>query len=210
MQPQDLMNKFIVYCCILFIAGCATPTQKQFTALNERHVCCDSMAEFNYKKLDIGKKIKVNLTNESPVYDFAGYKTYFEAFSLPGVKDYLVHIKSYFNGITIGQYLDPVFLVLNKDLEPIESFTLILNFEEGEFFGDPDARMTGSFKLSEASKYLIIFAGGFKKTSRSADVSPSFSVIMVGSIPVVLHSPNHSIELEKAPTGKIKIEILPL
>ncbi len=204
------MNKVIAVFLLLFVSGCATPVKTQFVDLSEREICCNSIAEFNYKQLTIGKSTKIELSEESPLYEFAEQKSYFEAFSLPETEGHYFFIKSYFNGVLIGQYLDPIFIVLNNNYEPIEAFSLDLAFKEGEFFGDPNAHMESVFKLNKGSKYLIIFAGNFDKTSQAAELPSSTSAMMIGNIPIVTHNPGHTKQLERSPTGTLKIEILPL
>lgn len=201
--------KFLSFILVLLLTSCATPVKKQKEVLTSKNVCCNSMVEFDYKSVDLSKGVTLNFNEKSPVYDFGYGKTYFSALTLPqDIKAPYISVKSYFNGSLIGQYFDPIFLVLNEKHARIEEFSLRLRFRDVNMFTNPNANMAGGFKFPEGAKYLIIFTRDFNNEARVVELAASTSMVMVGDAPMVFSNQGESIKLERSPTGRIQLELL--
>jgi len=202
-----MIKRYFWVFILLSIAGCAAPLKDQFAELDKKPICCKSLVEFEYKPLEVGKESYLDITGVDPVFVFGNIKSHFEAFSLPSMEDNYIFVKSYFNGMFIGQYLDPVFLVLNENYEPIQAFSLRLKFREGNLFGDTSAHLFGAAKLKAESKYLIVFAGGYEIEAPVAKTKDSTSLVMIGNTAYASPNPGKSFKLEKSPTGSLKLQI---
>jgi len=203
------MNKIINLLLLLLVTGCAAvPVKEQFSQLNKKSICCATLKEFKFVPIKLGKVFPFELSHESPAYLFGKTKSYYKAFSLPDMRDKYVFVKSYFNGGLIRQYLDPVFFSLDENHKPLEAFSLNLRFTRGTFLiGDSNARMSGVAKLNPNSKYLVIFSGGYELEKPVIDLGPSTMVTMIGNVPYATTEPGSTIELERSPTGSLKIEL---
>ena len=201
--------KFLSLILVLLLTSCATPVKKQKELLISKNICCNSMVEFDYKSMAISEAVTLKFNEKSPVYDFGYGKTYFSALTLPlDIEAPYINVKSYFNGSLIGQYFDPIFLVLNEKHERIKEFSLRLRFRDVNMFTNPNANMAGVFKFPEGAKYLIIFTRNFNNEAPVAELAASTSMVMVGNAPMVFSNQGESIQLERSPTGSIQLELL--
>ena len=177
--------KFIIVFFSLLLCSCAVPVAKQKEQLSSKNICCNSIDEFDYRKVDLVDGVTLKFNEIAQVYDFGDGKTYLSAIELPiNLDNRVVSVESDFNGSLIGQYFDPIFLVLNDYYEGIEVFSLKLRFKKGEFLGNPNAHMTGMFTLAPGAKYIVVFTGKFDNQAPIAQLAPSSSMVMVGNSPM--------------------------
>jgi hypothetical protein len=190
------------------LASCATPVKMQQEELLNKSICCKSLGDFNYRKVDLIKGLSLKFNNKSPVYDFGDGKTYVSAIEItPDIRNNYISVESHFNGSLIGQYFDPIFLVLDENFEGLEVFSLKLRFLDANLFTNPNAHMAGSFKLIEGAKYIVVFTGHFKSNAPVADIAPSMSMVMIGNTPTAFMNDGSSIKLERSPTGVVKLKL---
>jgi hypothetical protein len=201
------MKYFVITLCLL-LSACATTTEKQDASLNQARVCCKSPKEFRYQRLLPGMK-KFKIDQHSPVFEFEKGRSYFAAFEIPRDSSRHFRAKSYFNGMFIGQYFDPVFLVLDENYQPITTGSLELQFVDGTMFHDTNAHMQGEFRVDANAKYLVVFTSKFEGMAPVARTQPMGYGYMVGSVPVMGTTSGLNIQLERAPTGTLRIEPIP-
>lgn len=202
------MRIILILTSILFVCSCASPLNKQYQILESTLACCNEFKEIDYLKMHPSRKNKIKLTQDSPVFDFGNDKSYFVAYELPDLSDRYFYVKSYFNGMFIGQYFDPIFFALDYNYKPIEAFSLKLQFFDGNIFGDSNAHMAGVFTLASEAKYLVIMtAKDFGDKAPVARIPPSATVYMIGNTPMVMPVGGNSINLEKSPTGQLSIQL---
>ena len=183
--------------------------KQQQEALLLKNICCESIDEFDYQSVNLNKGVTLKFNNKSLIYDFGDGKTYFSALQIPSnAGTPYISVESYFNGSLIGQYFEPIFLVLNENYEGIEVFSLKLRFLDANLFTNPNAHMAGHFQLAEGAKYIIVFTGKFQSKTPIAEIAPSTSMVMIGSTPTVYSNQGDSIKLERSPTGSIKLKLL--
>ena len=82
--------------------------------MTQKAPCCISPAQFEYLPLHKGVQKELVIDASSSTYDFGDGISYFYAFSLPSQKGYYFQIDSFFNGLYIGQFFNPLFIVLNE------------------------------------------------------------------------------------------------
>jgi hypothetical protein len=197
--------KFLLAMMVLLLGSCATTIDKQSISLQQASACCTSVAEFSYRQLVPGMK-KFRLDQNAPVFDFDKGRSYFAAFEIPEDSTRHFRVKSYFNGMLIGQYFDPVLLVLDENHQPITIGSLQLQFVDGNMFKDNYAHMLGELRVDDTAKYLIILTTKFEDMAPVARTKPMGYGYMIGSIPVVGTTSGVSIQLERSPTGTLFIE----
>lgn len=76
-----LLRKSIIPIVAVSLAACTTTTSL-IVKVDSKVQCCNSMAEFKYDALPLGKAVAFVLNNESPVFGFETGKSYFKAFAL--------------------------------------------------------------------------------------------------------------------------------
>jgi len=163
--------------------------------------------EFQYATLDHAKVQKVALNEGSPVYEFFGVKSYFAAYRLEPKANQYLSIKSYFNGLKIEQYFQPIVQALDAQYRLLSAAAPRLQFVEGNMFGDPNARMVGAVRVPDDAQFLIIHTGRFTETPDAATTMPSVGVFMVGKNPVLTQTSGRRFELTRSPTGQLSIEL---
>jgi hypothetical protein len=193
---------------VVLLTGCATTVDKQFASLDQSRVCCASVAEFKFEPLP-AKGGKFKLDQRAPVFDFESGRSYFKAFELPGAGLRRYRVKSYFNGMFIGQYLDPVLLILDAEHRELARAALPLRFDDGNLFGDQNAHMVGFFAVDDDARYLVVLTAPFESEAPVAQTDPSVAVTMIGQTPIATPTTGTSIRLHRSPTGTVRIEPLP-
>jgi hypothetical protein len=191
----------------LILAACATPSVQQEASLASKAICCRSMAEFQYAKLEDGKEVRFMLDESSMVYRFGESKSYFKAFQIDTAPNKMILVKSYFNGMLIGQFLQPVFQFLDSEYHPLTALTPRQRFVEGRLFGDHSAHMDGAVPVPQTAKYVVVHTAKFSVPPDTATTKPSINAFMIGNTPVVTQNAGKSIELERSPIGELLIEI---
>jgi hypothetical protein len=195
-----------LFCALL--AGCATTVDKQFAALDHSRPCCTSIHEFKFEPLPTkGRKFK--LDENAQVFDFDSGRSYFKAFELSGSGLRRFRVKTYFNGMWIGQYLDPVLLILDAEHRELARGALRLRFDDGNLFGDQNAHLYGFFAVEDDARYLVVLTAPFESESPVAQTDPSVMVTMIGQTPIASPTPGTSIRLHRSPTGTVRVEPLP-
>ena len=189
------------------LAGCATPLIQQEAALEKKQVCCRSTVEFGFALLDHATVEKVVLDESSPVYEFFGVKSYFAAYRLEPKANRYLRIKSYFNGLKIEQYFQPIVQALDAQHRPLTAVAPRLQFVKGSLFGDPNAGMVGAMRVPDDAQFLIVHTGRFTEMPQDATTMPSFGVFMVGKNPVFMKNPGRRFELTRSPIGQISLEL---
>ena len=199
------------YIAIMFLAillaACATSVEKQSASLQQAHSCCASIKELPFTPLVTSRKIK--LDQSAQVFDFNNGRSYFVAYELPGTGTRKFRIKSFFNGMFIGQYFDPVILVLDASRNEITVGTLQLTFFEAGPSWDGEAHMLGEFSVDSRAKYLVLLTSKFDSMAPVAVTKPTGYGYMVGSTPVFGVAPSQKIQLKRSPTGTLLIEPMP-
>lgn len=183
------------------------PAAQLEATLEAKVVCCKDVTAFQYVPLRPGTDVRFVLDEKSPVYQFGTGKSYFKAFEIDMASNRLLFVKSYFNGMLIGQYLQPIFLFLDARYEPLTALTPRQEFEKGNMFRDNNAHMVGGVRIPEKAKYVVVYTGKFSEPPDTATTSPSMGVFMAGNIPIVTQNPGKSIKLERAPAGELLLEI---
>lgn len=201
------MFRLFVIAITVLITGCATPIKQQYAELSIQKVCCSGPSEFEYSYIGIGSEKEIMFDKNSPVYDFGAGNSYFTSFEVPESGHYF-YVKSFFNGMMIGQYFEPIFMALDENYKMTETFTLNLEFIDAAF--SDNAHMAGAFKLKPTSKYLILFTSQLNTDAPKAQLGSSTYTYMAGSTPVIGQSGGYSKQLSRSPTGSIKIEAKPL
>ncbi|WP_154222800.1 hypothetical protein [Marinicella rhabdoformis] len=201
--------KFKIYILFLavFLQSCAKPLVKQHDSLNSKTVCCDDLSELPYLEFHPTKKNKFKIDSESPAFRFGETKSYFSAFELPDFEGKYFEAKSYFNGMMIGQYFDPIFMTLDKNHRVLEVFSLNLRFVNSNLFGEQNANMKGLFKISPDSKYMVVFTAQFEEGDNYANIPPTMISYNVGNNVYYMPGSGANIKLERSPTGKLMLRL---
>ena len=160
-----------------------------------------------FKRISAAEKIKFD--QSSPVFDFENGRSYFAAFEIPDDSSRHFRIKSFFNGMLIGQYFDPIILVMNENYEPITIGSLELKFFEAAPSWDGIAHMLGEFSVDRSAKYVVVLTSKFDTMAPVAVTKPTGYGYMLGSTPVFGTAPSRSIQLKRSPTGSVLIEAIP-
>lgn len=198
------MKLLAVLGCVWVLVGCsAMPAAQLEATLETKVVCCKDVKAFEYTPLRPDADARFVLDEKSPVYQFARGKSYFKAFEIETVPNRVLFVKSYFNGMLIGQYLQPIFLFLDTRYEPLVALTPRQDFEEGNMFRDNNAHMVGGVRIPESAKYVIVYTAKFDTPPSAATTRPSTGVFMSGTTPIVTQNPGKSIQLERAPVGEL-------
>lgn len=201
------MRRLIAILCLM-LGACATSIDKQNSSLIHASPCCSSVAEFRYQRILPGMK-KFKIDQSAPVFDFEEGRSYFAAFEIPENSNRHFRVKSYFNGMFIGQYFDPVILVLDSQYRPLTTGSLELQFVDGNMFKDNNAHMLGEFRVDSEAKYFVVLTTEFEGMAPVARTEPMGYGYMVGSVPVMGTTSGLSIQLERSPTGTLRIEPIP-
>ena len=201
------MRKIVAVLC-LGLGGCATSIDKQNASLGYASPCCASVSQFRYQPILPGMK-KFKIDRSSPVFNFDKGRSYFSAFEIAEGGSRHFRVKSYFNGMLIGQYFDPVILVLDAQYQPITVGSLELQFVDGNMFKDNNAHMLGEFRVDSDAKYFVVLTTEFENMAPVARTKPMGYGYIIGSIPVAGVTPGLNIQLERAPTGTLRIEPIP-
>lgn len=201
------MRNLIAILCLM-LGACATSIDKQNPSLGYASSCCKSAAEFRYQKILPGMR-KFKIDQNAPVFDFEKGRSYFAAFEIPEDSSRHFRVKSYFNGMFIGQYFDPVILVLDAQHQPLTIGSLELQFVDGNMFKDSNAHMLGEFRVDSGAKYFVVLTTEFEGMAPVARTEPMGYGYMIGSVPVMGMASGLSIQLERSPTGTLRIESIP-
>lgn len=183
--------KYLLLSLSLLLSACVTTIADQNNALNQKNLCCSDISNISYQPLNSTKVATFELNEKgAPVFDFGHGKTYFGALAIPAeLQQSNIQIKSYFNGMFIGQYMQPYLLFLDSQFNAIEQGTMDLTFYDGSFNGDSNAHMLGGKRTPQNTAYIIVYTQAPYKKAGFVTVSGGTS----------------SFQLENAPTGKIEL-----
>lgn len=203
------MRTIILFFLVSALIGCATPMPSQRATLQNQRACCATFADLDYKPLIIESELTFPLGPNSQVFDFTTGKSYFAAFSLPTGQSRGIRVSSFFNGMVIGQYLQPIFLFLDDQKQPVAAVTPNLRFSDTRLTSD--AQMIGGVRVPDTAAFLVIHTRDFSDTKVTAVIPGSPSVFMAGAIPVVVQNSDTGKTLELSPTGELRLraEIIP-
>ncbi|WP_198782194.1 hypothetical protein [Shewanella putrefaciens] len=200
------MKLLMFFSLSLFLTSCAAPLSQQYDTLKNKTPCCTKYSDIDYVPFGL-KNQKFDLNDKSPVFALGKDKSYFKGFSLPDTSGKYFYIKSYFNGMFIGQYFDPIFFELNEKFELLEAFSLKMEFIDANIFDDSNAHMAGVFKPNAEARYLLVLTADLGIEAPVAETSPSVSTYMVGNTVNVMPVGGNTIQLEKSPIGSLSIEL---
>lgn len=183
------------------------PVKDQAAALNAKQLCCEDFKTISYEALVLKTPKKAILDPTAPARQFAQGRSYFRAFSIPAGEAQGIWIKSYFNGILIKQYLQPLVLFLDADRTPLGISVPRTQFREGNMFDDGNARMQGGVRVPPGARYLLVFTTAFNDAPDPAVTAPSTGAYLVGNTPVITTNPGKSIPLERSVVGELSLEL---
>lgn len=182
--------KYLLLSLSLFLTACVTTIADQNNALNQKNLCCSSISEIDYQMLGSTKTALFELNEKgAPVYDFGSGKTYFAALEIPSeLQNSNIRVKSHFNGMFIGQYMQPHLMFLDGDFNTLGQGTMDLTFYDASFGESGDAHLLGGKRTPENTKYVIVY-------TRAPYKKGGFVTLSNGT----------SLQLENSPTGKIEL-----
>gem|GEM_PF-4523079 len=182
--------KYLLLCLSLFLTACVTTVADQNNALSQKNLCCSSVIDIDYQMLASTKTALFELNEQgAPVYDFGSGKTYFAALEIPSeLQNSNIRVKSYFNGMFIGQYMQPYLMFLDSEFNSLGQGTMDLTFYDASFGNGGDAHLLGGKRTPENTRYVIVYTRApFKKGA------------------YVTLSDGTALQLENSPTGKIEL-----
>jgi len=200
------MKKCWIGLPLAMLVGCATPVARQESALAVRAFCCNSVRDFSYQPFVPGLEVTIKLDETAPVYDFGRGKTYFRAVRLDGGASQVLAIRSHFNGMLIGQYLQPIIAFLDDSYSLIAEGTPVLRFIRATF--RVDAHMGGVVEVPQNARYAIVSTAKFDPEPDPARTGPGINVFMIGNTPVVTPSSGASYKLTRSPTGEVCLKLV--
>lgn len=184
------------------------PIKEQEVALNAKQLCCEDLKDIKYEALALKTPVKAILDSNADVRQFPQGRSYFKAFKIPAGPEQGLRVTSYFNGLLIKQFLQPVALFLDSDHKLLGTAAPRLQFRESSLFGDRKARMAGGVRVPANARYLLVFTtASFSGAAESVRTAPSTGAFLVGSTPVITTNPGKTIELERAVTGELTLEL---
>jgi maltose operon periplasmic protein len=199
------LRKIGLFILVASLMGCATPMPSQLATLQNQKTCCASLADFVYKPLALENELTFSIESRSPVFDFPTGKSYFSAFALPTGNSRGVRVSSFFNGIWITQYFQPIFLFLDDKKQPLIAATPNLRFSPTRLTAD--AQMIGGVRVPDAAAFLVIYTRDFSDTKVTAVIPGSSSVFMAGPTPIMVQNPATGKTLELSPTGELRLRV---
>lgn len=206
------MRKLAIAAIAFGLTACGSvpeaPTKDQEAELNAKQLCCEEFGVIRYEALALKAPKRAILDSNADVRQFAQGRSYFKAFEIPEAPAQGLWIKSYFNGLFIKQYLQPLALFLDADYKPLGTAVPRLQFQDGNIFGDRNARMEGGVRVPANARYLLVFTtSSFPGVPDSARTAPSTGAFLVGNTPVITTNPGKTIGLERSVTGELSLEL---
>ncbi len=202
------MRHLIAASLMLVLAACATPPAEQQAAIDSKPVCCESLADISYGTLEPDKLNIANLDETAKVFNFGKSKGHFVAYNVAGDDKRYIFVKSYFNGILVGQYLLPIFHFLDDRHQPIRSSIPRMKFTEGNLFGpERNDHMAGIVQIPPDASYVVITNNTNDLPAETAQQSPQVTALLIGGSPVVMTSQGAAVKLTHSPMGQLKLQI---
>jgi hypothetical protein len=194
----------------VFLAGCgsvpATSVDDQVAALNAKQLCCEDLKGIDYELLEVKIPRAAVLDSNGPARQFFQERSYFKAFAIPPGEAQGIWIKSYFNGLFIKQFLQPLVLFLDADHNPLGIVEPFTRFRQPRMFGGR-VHMEGGVSVPPNAKYAIVFTRKFADAPGFALTAPSTGAFLIGNTAVVTTSPGKYIALERSMTGELSLEL---
>jgi maltose operon periplasmic protein len=188
---------------VALLVGCATPMESQKSSLQTQMVCCTTLSDLTFKPLNLDDDLTFTIASGSPVFEFPTGKSYVSAFVLPKAASRGIRVSSFFNGIMIGQYFQPIFLFLDDQKKPLASATPNLRFLPVGL--TTNAQMIGGVRVPDTAEYLVIYTRDFSDKKVTAVIPGSPSVFMAGATPILVQNPATGKDLELSPTGELRL-----
>ena len=201
------MRISFLLCVVLILTSCAIPITEQYKTLESKTPCCNNLSDIKFTLFDLEKEQKVVLNEKSPVIMLGDEKSYFKAFQLPNTLGKYFYIESYFSGLYVHQYLDPVFVELDKNKKILSSFSLRMEFVEKRTIFAETISMISAFIPNPKTKYLLILTIDQGLNDSVVKTSPRMSTYMVGNTPNIMFVQGESLHLKKTPTGRLSIQL---
>lgn len=199
------MRNLISLVFVAALMGCATPMTSQRTSLDTQPSCCTGLADVTYKPMAFETEVNAAFESSSPVFAFPTGKSYFSAVTLAPGKSRGIRVSSFFNGMWVGQYFQPIFLFLDDQKKPLSSVTPNLRYQHTRLTAD--AQMIGGVRVPDDAAYAIVYTRDFSDTKVTAVIPGSASVFMVSSTPVLVQNPATGKNLELSPTGELRLRL---
>ena len=187
------------------LASCATSIESQLKTLEASQVCCKSVSEFNFEKLNRDNIYTINIDEKSEVYVFSDKKKYFKSFELPS-DGKVLHIKSRFNGMYVGQYLNPILLFMNDQHEVVLATGLKMQFVKGQIGVDQNSHMYAETSIPANSSYIVIY-GVDHQDNKKLTIPVHGGTYTDGSLYIVTPYSETTVDEENSPTGELDIWI---
>ena len=206
------MRKLLIAVMVAVLAACGAvperPIRDQEAELNAKDLCCEDLKAISYEPLVPKTPTQVVLDSSALARQFPIGRSYFKAFSISSEGIQGIWFRSYFNGLFIKQFLQPMVLFLDADHKPVGVNAPYTQFTEGNLFGDQNARMEGGLRVPPNTKYLLVFTAKFTDAPDPVRTAPSTGALLMGNTPVVTTNPGKTIALERSMTGELILELV--
>jgi len=165
----------------VLLGACVSSVNKQAEVLSNLAVCCGSFEQLNYIDTQSKNRLELEFVANSDVFMLEGKKSYIQAIVIPeSFEQKNVSVKSLFNGLLIGPYLEAQFIFLDATYSEIETIRPHYTFYDATF--SHDAHMLAGFRVPIGAKYAIIYA-------KSPYVVTSYATMSDGNSRALLRSP---------------------
>lgn len=198
--------------CFLFalihLVACAPALQKQHSTLATQPVCCEAIENLDFRSVPIGKAVEFKIDETSPAFEFEEGKSYFVALEIPEYTSRIV-FKSYFNGMFVGQYFQPIALFLDDGFSQVGKVVVPMRFTRPGFSDDDHMVGWVSWNPEDSPSYLVLFTQEFTNEAPVAHLPPSATAFTMGEVFVPVKTAGSAKELERSPTGTLKVVFWP-
>ncbi|HEY6838500.1 MAG TPA: MalM family protein [Geobacteraceae bacterium] len=166
---RSLIGAIILAGGALALQACSTSYATASRHLREAPACCTTLAELPSDSLRVGEEKSFDLGKDSPAFDFAGGKSFFRAFALPGEPyPYRVTVSSFLVGddLRTAYLFSPQLVTLDADHRVVratgpgdfvvEKVGLAESLREG---GRLRSKLVGGLDFPDASRgerYLVV------------------------------------------------------
>ncbi len=205
---------------LLGVASCATmvPHEEATSSLQKAHVCCESMAEFEYDQL--GEGVRFNLDVSSAAFKVPAGKSYFKAFRLP-VRElpYRIKIRSF----ALGEHVSKAHVFFPQVALLDERFDFIRQSAPADFVltktdvkeaaaetGGLPIKLEGSVLVDDPkAKYVVVYTTD-ELLARSTPYETQRVVpVIVPGLVTALPGGKETLSIRHSPFGLLHIETVP-
>ena len=171
--------------------------------LQNSSVCCDSIDDFNFKKLKLKKKSKFKFPEDAQVIKLNN-NAYSASFELPEHSgDIYIELSSILYGVFNLKSVIPGVLYLNQDQAITHAFIPDVNIESGLING----WLRSYSPVPKDTKFVVVFAEN-KSNDLVIEREQGADVMMMGNTPVAIH--DHTIqktEIKSILHGSLNIKV---